>query len=76
MHGHLIKLMQYRNQLEGAVVELHFELRHWSIGRKEGEPHSDTYIADVTQIRVLVPPKPRVVTPMKCKVFSQIDPLE
>jgi hypothetical protein len=49
--------MQYRNRLEGAVVELHFELRHWSIGRKEGEPNSDTYIADVTQIRVLVSPQ-------------------
>ena len=56
MHGHLIKPIQYRNQLEGAVIELHFKLRHWSIGGKDSEPNSDTYIADVTQIHVLVHP--------------------
>jgi hypothetical protein len=76
MQGHLIAPIQYRSRLEGAVVELHFELSHWSIGGKETEPSSDTYVADVTQIRVLVPPKPRVVTPTKRKVLRRIDLLE
>jgi len=59
-----------------VVVELHFKLSHWSIGRKETEPSSDTYAADVTQIWVLIPPKPQVVMPTKRKVLCQIDLLE
>ena len=60
---------QYHNWLEGAVVELHFELYYWSIGASDNGPNSDTYSADMMQIWVLVPPKPCVVMPMKHKVF-------
>ena len=67
MQGHLIAPFQYCSHLEGAVVELHFELSHWSIGGKETEPSSDTYVADVTQIQILIPFKPQVVMPTKCK---------
>ena len=76
MHRNLITPLQYCSHLEGAVVEMDFELCHWSIGGKEGGPDSDTYTADVSQIWVLIPPKPHVITPMKHKVFRQIDPLE
>ena len=76
MHGHLIAPHQYRLRLEGAVVEMHFELNHWSISGKDNEPNTDTYSADVSQIRVLIPPKPRLVTPTKRKVLRRIDPLE
>ena len=69
MQGHLIAFFQYCSCLAGAVVELHFELSHLSIGGKETEPSFDTYIADVAQIWVLIPPKPWVVTLMKCKVL-------
>ena len=30
--SHLIPSIQYHNWFEGAMVELHFELNHWSIG--------------------------------------------
>jgi hypothetical protein len=76
LQGHLIPPIQYCNWLEGAVVELHFELNHWSIGGSDNDPNSDTYSADMMQIWVLVPPKPSVVMPMKHKYFYQIDPLE
>ena len=76
LQGHLVPPIQYRNWLEGAVVELHFELNRWSIGGSDNGPNSDTYSADMMQIWVLVPPKPCVVMPMKHKVFHQIDPLE
>jgi hypothetical protein len=76
MHGHLIHPMFYRNRLLGAVVELHFELTHWSMKGKNDEPGCDTYTADVVAIRVLVPPKPTLVTPRKRKVYHRMDPLE
>ena len=40
LQGHLIPPIQYHNWLEGAVVELHFELNYWSIGGKGNDPNS------------------------------------
>ena len=76
MHGNLIKPYRYFVKLEGAVVKLHFEFRHWSICEKENEPNFDRYIADVMQIHGIILPKPWVVTPMKHKIFNWIDLLK
>jgi hypothetical protein len=76
LQGHIIPHIQYCKWLEGAVVELHFELNHWSIGGSDNDPNSDTYSADMMPIWVLIPPKPCIVMPMKHKSFCQIDPLE
>lgn len=74
MHGLLIHLLSYRNRLAGATVELHFEVSHWSMKGRTGEPSCDIYAADMVAIRVLVPPKPILVTPRKRKVFDKLDP--
>jgi hypothetical protein len=74
MHGHLIHPLSYRSRLSGAVVELHFELSHWSMRGRNGEPSCDTFAADMVAIRVLVPPKPTLVTPRKRKVYDKMDP--
>ena len=47
---HFIPHIQYRKWLEGTVVELHFELNHWSIGGRDNDPNPNTYSADMTQI--------------------------
>lgn len=59
LHGDLILPSQYQTQLAGATVQIHFILRHWSIAAREGAPGSDTYVADVMSMRILVPPKPQ-----------------
>lgn len=74
MHGYLIDPLSYRNRLAGAIVELHFELSHWSMKGRAGEASCDTYAADIVVIRVLVPPRPTLVTPRKRKVFDKLDP--
>ena len=74
MHGYLIPPNLYRSHLAGAVVELHFELTHWLMKGRNGEVSCDTYAADIVVIRVLVLPKPMLVTPRKRKVFDKLDP--
>ncbi|KAI0054548.1 hypothetical protein BV25DRAFT_648934 [Artomyces pyxidatus] len=76
MYGDLISPKLYRIRLEGALVEVHFNLTHWSIGGRRGSatPAADTYTADLVSMRVIVPPKPRPVTPRKRKV-SSMDPM-
>ena len=41
---------------------------------RNGEVSCDTYAADIVVIRVLVPPKPMLVTPRKRKAFDKLDP--
>ena len=74
MHGHLIHPLSYCNQLAGAIVEFHFELSHWSMKGQNGELSCDTYAADIVAIHILVPLKPTLVTPHKCKVYDKMDP--
>ena len=74
MHGYLIPPNMYHNHLAGAIVELHFELTHWSMKGRNGEASCDTYAADIIAIHVLILPKPTLVTPRKRKVFDKLDP--
>ena len=74
MHGILIPPTLYRNRLSGATVELHFEVTHWAMKGRNGKASSDTYVADIVAIRVLVPPKPTLVTPRKRKIYDRMDP--
>lgn len=76
MRGDLIDPPLYRSRLCGAIAEVHFELTHWSMRGKNNDPDRDTYTADVVAIRVLVPPKPTMVTPKKRRVLDRMDPME
>ncbi|KIO14778.1 hypothetical protein M404DRAFT_17638 [Pisolithus tinctorius Marx 270] len=75
LEGKLIDPRFYRRYLEGAVVELHFNLSHWSISR-QGIPGKDVYTADIVMMHVLVPPHASVTprTPLKRKVSAYIHP--
>lgn len=74
MHGHLIEPNFYQRRLEGALVEVHFTLTHWSIGKKGTAGGTDIYTGDIEYIRVLAPPKPTLVTPRRRKIFA-VDPI-
>lgn len=76
MHGDLIDPHFYRSRLCGAIVEMHFELTHWSMRGRNEESGRDTYTADVSALRVLVPPKAISVTPKKRKAVAKMDPME
>ncbi len=71
MHCALIELGSLRKMLEGAVVQVRLVLRHWSInGKKSGEKPADTYMADLEDLLVLIPPLPTMVSPWKRKVLA------
>lgn len=80
MTGELINPYSYRARLEGALVEIEFNLLHWSIapkksstgnGRDEG---ADTYVADLDRIWVISPPKATPTSsPRKRRVPDSID---
>ena len=53
MQSNLVHPTQYRQTLKDAVVAIHFTLKHWAINSE----CSDTNIADIVNMRVLVPPK-------------------
>jgi hypothetical protein len=55
------------------VAQIRFNLRHWSIVRKN-EPSMDTYVADVTHIRVLVPPVPDTSHNPRKRKIAPTDP--
>ena len=56
LQGKLIKPDAYRHSLQNALVELHFNLSHWFITAKGGNPGSDVFAADINMIRVIAPP--------------------
>ena len=65
----------YRRCLENALVELHFNLSHWSITGKKGLPGNDVFTADVHLIRVIAPPRcSAVASPRKRQISLFIDP--
>jgi len=74
LHGDLIPPSQYQTQLKGATVQVHFILRHWSIAARYGAPGSDTYVADVISMRILVPPKPQTRRAVRRQLFRR-DPM-
>ncbi|KAF9241615.1 hypothetical protein BU15DRAFT_31872, partial [Melanogaster broomeanus] len=47
IHDQLIPPTSYRQQLQGALVEIHFDLSHSAFKGK------DTYTADIHSIRVI-----------------------
>lgn len=67
MCGLLTSPPGYRSRLYGAIFEVHFELTHLLMrGKNENEePGLDTYMAGVSALHVLVPPKPTCVTPTR-----------
>ena len=79
MHGRLIEPSRYRRHLQGAMVQMHFTLTHWSIDqKKKGQvlvPACDTFAADIYSMRVLIPRQNHgPVTPRKRK-FYKSDPM-
>ncbi|KAG2132277.1 uncharacterized protein EDB93DRAFT_1255256 [Suillus bovinus] len=77
MKGNLIDPHQYHHALEGATVELHFTLTHWSFSAKADQPVSmcvDTYTGDIVMICVISPPIYTPGTPSKCTVSQFFDP--
>ena len=79
MHGKLVEPSRYCWHLQGALVQVHFTLTHWSIAAKTKNglimPACDTFSADIYSMRVLSPPKKYgPVTPRKCK-FVNSDPM-
>lgn len=49
MQSDIVHPTQYRRTLKDAVVSIHFTLKHWAFNS------SDTIIADIVNMRVLVP---------------------
>lgn len=62
VNGDLIMPKDYESALRGATVVLNFTLKHYGIAAREPATLStDTYVADVFKIRVLVPPIERAL---------------
>ena len=65
---------EYCPTLRGAVVSIRFTLRHWAINSES----CDTNVADIVNMRVLVPPKepePTPATPRRRR-FASTDPFD
>jgi len=69
INGDIIVPKNYKKELAGAIARVTFTLSHWFINRKA----SNTFVADIDSIRVLVPPPQN--SPKKRKL-SQRDPYE
>ncbi|KAJ3511696.1 hypothetical protein NLJ89_g3949 [Agrocybe chaxingu] len=68
VHGTLLPPSTYRSALEGSVARIHFNLRHWAFPATSSSKASNTFVADITYMRVLIPPKVNVTSPRKRKV--------
>ncbi|KAM6495451.1 hypothetical protein JOM56_008157 [Amanita muscaria] len=75
MHGRLIAPREYRRHIQGALVQIHFTLRHWTIVGKDARCF-DTFTADIFSLRVLEPPLScgLPVVPRKRRYYK-MDPL-
>ena len=67
-HAQVTGPTQYRRTLKDAVVAVRFTLKHWAFNS------TDTNIADIVNIRVLVPPKDPL-TPQRRK-FALTNPFD
>jgi hypothetical protein len=77
LQGKLIKPDAYRCSLKGALVELYFNLSHWSMAAKKGtgSQGNDVFAADIQMIHVISPPRSTVGgTPRKRKISLYVDP--
>lgn len=54
--GDLIMPKDYESRLKGAVVVMSATLKHYDFTARASSPASNTFVADVVKIRVLVPP--------------------
>ena len=63
VNGRFVELADVNNAIKGALIELHFELHHFTI-RKAGH---DSFNATIEQIIVLRPGKPCPMTAYKRK---------
>ena len=73
--GNLIKPNAYRQSLQDAIVEMHFNMAHWAIAARRGKPANDVFVGDIEVIRVLVPPRPSSSgLARKRVVHSHLDP--
>ena len=68
MQSNLVQPTQYRRTLKDAVAAIRFTFKHWACNS------SDTNVADIVNMRVLVPPKD-VPTPRRRK-FALTDPFD
>src|SRR5436853_6017401 len=68
MQSNLVNPTQYRRTLKDAIVAIRFTLKHWAFNS------SDTNIADIVNMRVLVPPSDPL-TPRRRK-FALTDPFD
>jgi hypothetical protein len=68
--GKVIEPSQYRIALQGALVELYFTLKHYDIVGKKNQQGTNVYVADISSITVLIPPKPKTppTSPRKRRV--------
>lgn len=66
LDGSLILPKNYRSKLQGATVILTFALKHYHIGaRSENVGGSNTYVAEITKIRLVEAARPRPVSATK-----------
>lgn len=73
--GDLIRPEAYQHSLDGAIVELHFNLTHWAIAGRKGSLPSDQFIAEIKVIQVLVPPRASNSSMTKKRVVQRhLDP--
>jgi len=73
--GNLIKPSAYRQCLQDAIVEMHFNMAHWAIAARRGKLANDVFVGDIEVIRVLVPPRPSSSgLARKRVVHSHLDP--
>ena len=54
LQGNLIRPEDYKSVLPGSVVRVGFRLTHWHIKERRNDPASNTFIADIESLRVLV----------------------
>ena len=82
--GNLIAPADYQESLAGAVAWVRFTLQKFTF--REGAGSKDTYVADVTSVRVIIPPSDPIPlpststaspvrSPKKRRVIYKTDPL-
>ena len=76
LQGNLIPPERYRNALAGALVRINFTISHWYISPTAIKDPTNSFVANVTAIRILADPTP-IKMPMKrktCKRDPDIGP--
>ena len=71
MESRLVHPTQYLDTLQGAVVTIRFTLKHWPIHSER----SDTNVADIVSMRVLIPRKETPLTPRRRRIALR-DPFD